>query len=377
MTNPGQSRLRIAFVFHRSDIIGGASIYAALIAQEFDRHGHSVKFFVPGEGQYTDKLEADGLEWEAVPFLARSLNPVTNIRALFSLNHGLRSFNPDLISAQASTAGALCRVLGPRLKIPVVYTPHSWVFADGAPKFESTVGWMIERSLRHRTDAVIAVSAYERELGIARGVVHSDQITVIHNGIPDTNGVASLSSRPGLPYRIVCVARFETQKDQGTLLRAIAGLPSGAVEAVFIGSGSLMGEAQKLAKTLGIADRVVWKGAISCVEAELLCANLFVLPTHWESLPLSIIEAMRVGLPVIASDVGGISELIIDGDTGFVVPPGSVKAMQKAILRLVTDESLSHSMGRAGRTRYEQHFSLRKMTQPTIALYQSVAGNSQ
>ncbi|HBS25785.1 MAG TPA: glycosyl transferase family 1 [Gammaproteobacteria bacterium] len=378
MNNPTDHRpLQIAFVFHRSDIIGGASIYAAFVAQELSRQGHSVRFFVPGKGHYTERLEADGLQWEAVRFLARSLNPVTNIRALMALSRGLRAFAPDLISAQASTAGALCRVIGPRLKVPVVYTPHSWVFAPGTPKLESTVGWMIERSLRHRTDAVIAVSSFERDLGIQRGVVHPDQITVIHNGLPDTDITTSASTVPTDPCRIICVARFETQKDQATLLRAVAQLPVGKVELVFVGNGSLMEEARELANELKIVDSIVWKGAIDSVETELLAADLFVLPTRWESLPLSIIEAMRAGLPVIASDVGGISEVVIDGDTGLVVPSGSVSAMQKAILKLVSDPDLLLAMGKAGRARFEQHFSLDNMIQPTMALYQTVAGNSQ
>jgi glycosyltransferase involved in cell wall biosynthesis len=363
------SPLRIAFVFHRSDIVGGASIYAATLAKALCQQGYSIRFFVPGAGHFTDLLEVEGLEWESVPFLARSLNPIRNLYALVSLYRGLRSYAPNLISAQAAAAGALCRLVAPKLNTPVVYTPHSWVFAPGAPKLESIAGWMIEKSLRHRTGTVIAVSEFERNLGIERGIVNPEQIVVIHNALPDTGRVASLNA-DSIKRRIVCVARFERQKDQETLLRAISKLPPGTVELVMIGDGSLMGDAQALANELDIANIITWKGAIDAVEDELLSADLFVLPSRWESLPICIIEAMRAGLPVIASNVGGINELVEEGKTGYLVTTGSPDELRNAIARLINDGKKLVAMGQAGRARFEQHFTLDKMVDPTIALYQ-------
>ncbi len=364
--------LKIAFVFHRSDIVGGVSVYALSLAQELHKQGYSIRFFVPGAGHFTDLIEAEGLEWESVPFLARSLNPVKSLCTLVSLYRRLKSYAPNLVSAQASVAGALCRVVGPRLKTPIVYTPHSWIFTPGTPAIESGVGWIIEKNLRHRTDTVIAVSEFERELGIKRGVVDPDQIVVIRNGLPDTKHVAQLAT-DSLPRRIISVARFERQKDQETLLRAVADLPAGRVELVLIGDGSLIGETKALADELGIADLITWKGAIDEVEAELLAADLFVLSTRWESLPICIIEAMRAGLPVIASDVGGINELVVDGKTGLLVPAGSPDDLRKAITRLVNSNQELLAMGQAGRARFEQHFTLDKMIAPTVELYQELA----
>ena len=270
----------------------------------------------------------------------------------------------------------LCRVVAPRLKTPVVYTPHSWVFAPGTPSIESRVGWIIEKGLRYRTDAVIAVSEFERQLGIKCGVVERDQIVVIHNGLPDTERVARLTA-DSLPRRIISVARFERQKDQETLLRAVARLPAGSVELVLIGDGSLMGEAQALADELQITDLITWKGAIDEVETELLAANLFILSTRWESLPICIIEAMRAGLPVIASNVGGINELVIEGETGLLVSAGSPDELRNAIMCLINTDQKLLAMGKAGRIRFEQHFTLDKMVDPTIELYQQLASKDK
>jgi glycosyltransferase involved in cell wall biosynthesis len=372
----GLSSLKIAFVFHRSDIVGGVSVYALALARELRRQGHSMCFFVPRAGHFTDLLDAEEIAWKSVPFLSRSLNPIKNFSALVSLYRKLKSYAPNLISAQASVAGMLCRAISLRLDIPVVYTPHSWIFAPGTPTIESKVGWIIEKGLRHCTQSVIAVSKFERDLGIERGVVNSDQIVAIHNGIPDTQRVAQMVADSS-PMRIVSVARFERQKDQESLLRAIAGLPHGRVELVLVGDGSLMGEAQTLADELGIADLITWKGAIDEVEAELLDADLFALSTRWESLPICIIEAMRAGLPVIASDVGGVNELVMEGKTGLLVKPGSPDDLRNVILRLVDDEQMLRAMGKAGRARFEQYFTLDKMIDPTIELYQQLASTDK
>jgi len=366
------SSLKIAFVFHRSDIVGGVSVYALALARALRLRGYSISFFVPGAGHFTDLLDAEKLKWEEVPFLARSLSPIKNFYALISLYRKLKSYAPDLISAQASVAGMLCRVVGPRLKIPVVYTPHSWAFAPGTPAIESAVGWIIEKGLRHRAGTVIAVSKFEQDLGIKRHVVDPHQIVVIHNGLPDTGRVVQLVADSS-PLRIISVARFERQKDHETLLRAVTGLPADSVELVLIGNGSLMSEAQMLAKELGIADLITWKGAIDNVETELLAADLFVLSTRWESLPICIIEAMRAGLPVIASDVGGINELVIEDETGFLVTAGSPNNLRSAIAGLLADDQKLRAMGKAGRTRFEQHFTIDKMVGPTIDLYRQLA----
>jgi glycosyltransferase involved in cell wall biosynthesis len=371
MTN--SPALRIAFVFHRGDIIGGASIYASTLAKELQNMGHEIKFFIPEAGQYSQLLESENIAWEPVPFLSRSLNPIKNILALKSLFGKLKAFNPNLVSAQASSAGALCRLMSPRLKVPVIYTPHSWVFAPGTPKLESIVGWMIERSLKQRNQAVIAVSEFERSLGIKRGVVDSNKIWMIYNGLPDTTNIAQIEPRKVGPRRIVCVARFEPQKDQDTLLRAIAELPAGAVEVVMLGDGSLMKQSRVLAAELGIEDTIEWKGASETVEEELLQADIFVLPTNWESLPLCIIEAMRAGLPVIATDVGGINELVVNNQTGYLVPQGDSAELKRAISNLIENGSKLVSMGEAGRVRYENKFTLKDMLLPTISLYQQVA----
>jgi glycosyltransferase involved in cell wall biosynthesis len=184
---------------------------------------------------------------------------------------------------------------------------------------------------------------------------------------------SSLRADPGrTPVRLVMVARFEGQKDHPTLLRALAGLHDLPWELDLIGDGPLMGPMESLATTLGLGRRVRFLGQRRDVDQILAKAQASLLVTNWEGFPLSILEAMRAGLPVVASSVGGIGESVRDEETGYLVPRGDVDALQERIRRLLTSPTLRARLGSSGRTRYEQHFTLDHFVTKTLAVYRDV-----
>ena len=139
-----------------------------------------------------------------------------------------------------------------------------------------------------------------------------------------------------------------------------------------IGDGPLTGAAQERAVALGLTDRVVFSGLCNDVPARLARSDLFVLVSDWEGLPLSILEAMRSGLPVVASDVGGVAESVNDGVTGFLVPRGDKAMLADRLSRLLTDATLRQQMGWAGRRVYEREFAFEVMYQRTQQIYLEV-----
>ncbi len=167
------------------------------------------------------------------------------------------------------------------------------------------------------------------------------------------------------------VARFTEFKDHGLLLRAFARVP-GESRLKLVGDGETVAAARKLAEDLGIRDRVEFKGSRGDVPEILAETDVFVLASKTETLPISILEAMRTGLPVIASDVGGVSEEVIDEETGLLVEPGSVDELAAALRRLLADKTLRVRMGRSGRRRFEQIFRADKMIESTEAVYREV-----
>jgi glycosyltransferase involved in cell wall biosynthesis len=167
------------------------------------------------------------------------------------------------------------------------------------------------------------------------------------------------------------VGRFEPQKDFGLLVRAIHGLHAD-VHVTLVGDGPTRGAAETLARHLGLEERIQFLGFRHEVARILSEAHVFVLASKWEGLPRSILEAMRAGLPVVASDVGGVGEAVVEGDTGFLVPRGSVDAVRSRLERLCEVPELRARLGAAGRARYLAHFTLEGMLRGTACVYADV-----
>jgi glycosyltransferase involved in cell wall biosynthesis len=170
--------------------------------------------------------------------------------------------------------------------------------------------------------------------------------------------------------RFVMVARFEAPKNQLSLLRAFAALPSERWCLELIGDGPQMQAAIDLATSLGLADNVIFSGACIDVSSRLAASDVFILISRWEGLPLTILEAMRAGLPVIASDVGGVAEAVQDGETGYLIKRDATGLLVERLGLLLADAEMRRRMGEAGRLRYEADFTFSLMLNKTIAVYE-------
>jgi glycosyltransferase involved in cell wall biosynthesis len=181
-----------------------------------------------------------------------------------------------------------------------------------------------------------------------------------------------LRADPGRePVRIVSVARMEPPKDPRTLVEALAALRSAPWELDLVGDGPLRPEVRNLAARLGIAERVHMLGYLPDPARVLGRARIFALSSRSEAFPRSVLEALRAGLPVVASRVGGVSEAVNDGASGLLVPPSDPAALASALGRLIADAALRRAMGECARAAYEERFTLTRMVDETEALYRS------
>jgi glycosyltransferase involved in cell wall biosynthesis len=198
-------------------------------------------------------------------------------------------------------------------------------------------------------------------------------MTAIHNGMPGCN----LRAEPGrrcVP-RLVMVARFRQPKDHALLLRALAGVEED-YRLQLVGDGPLMHYAMHLSEALGIDGRVEFLGLRGDVKELLAQAQVFVLASNYEGFPISIVEAMRAGLPVVASDVGGVSESVCDGENGFLVPRGDMPTLRNRLQKLISNATLRERMGAASRRRYVEEFTVERMVSKTLAVYEKVLSAS-
>ncbi len=301
--------MRIAYVITQSDSIGGASIHVRDLAQYFKEQGNQVCVLVGGNGTFISHLEERGIPYISIPNMVRPISPVNDILAYREIRKALSELKPDIVTTHSSKAGVLGRLAAKSLGIPVIFTAHGWAFTEGVSETKRFLYKHIERSMSRFSDKIITVSEYDRQLALQEKVAPEEKMVTIHNGMPDIS--PELYADPGAePPRIIMVARFDSQKDHATLLRALSGLKHLSWNLELVGDGPLLEETKKLASDLGIAKRVNFTGATNDVPERLSKSQIFVLSTNWEGLPLTIIEAMRAGLPVIASNVGGCSEAV-------------------------------------------------------------------
>lgn len=366
--------LRIAFVITRSDSFGGSSVHIRDFSRVLMEAGHEVTVFIGGEGPVTDAYRDAGIPYVALKHLVREVKPKADLLGLWELRNALRHYNPDLISTHTSKAGFLGRICAWSLRIPSLYTPHCWSFTDGFPG--AKVYLWAERIARPFGRRIIMVSEAERQEGIIGRVGSPEQLTTVHNGMPDV--APHLRANPRLsPPRLMMIGRCEPQKDQITLLKALAQLKDLPWTLEAIGEGPLRQKVESTVRELGLSDRVSLLnhlGHRGDVAEHLSQSQIFTLITNWEGLPRSIIEAMRAGLPVVASNVGGNAEAVVDGRSGFIVERGDANGLAVRLRALIADPDLRAKFGAAGRRRYEASFTLDHMVTKTVKVWSEVLG---
>jgi len=280
--------------------------------------------------------------------------------------------HPDIVSTHTAKTGWIGRAAAARLGLPAIYTPHGLTVGNRLSPILGPLFTIAERIASRWTRQMICVCEYERRLAIEKKLIPMNRITVIHNGIRDIP--AEQLADPGKdPVRICCVARFQAPKDHATLIRALGKLPSQSWALDLVGDGPLEPEIRRLAATLGLSERVHFLGYQQDPAAVLSRAQLFVLSSRSEAFPRSILEAMRAGLPVVASDVGGVSEAVIHDSTGLLVPPGNPLALSAAIGNLIGNPARRQEFGIAARRSFEADFRLERMVRQTAAVYATVA----
>lgn len=367
-----RSSLHIAYLITRTDEIGGAQMHVFELARCLLARGVRVTVLGGGEGTFAEMLRRAGIPYQNIPQLVRPIRPGTDWRCFWKLRAVLKQLRPDLVTVHSSKAGWLGRLAARSLKLPVIFTVHGWAFTEGVPPVRRALYALAERMAAPFADRIITVSEYDRQLALRHHIASAARLVTVHNGIPDI--APSQRARPGEGERVrlVMVARFSPPKDQALLIRALAGLPTLPWELELIGDGPLRVANERLVHQLQLNDRIRFLGERRDVAERLSKAHIFVLVSNYEGLPLSILEGMRAGLPVVASDVGGVHEAVSHEETGLLFPRGDVEALRSVLRRLIEQPELRARLGCAGRRRYEQAFTLDHMVTRTWAVYETV-----
>jgi glycosyltransferase involved in cell wall biosynthesis len=369
-----RGRPLILFVVTLAEV-GGAQSYVRYLLCSAAEEGFDAAVAAHGDGPLKTAAARLDVPFFALTHVRRKLSPIHDPLGIVELTRLYRRLRPDIVHLNSSKAGVLGRIAAIPARVPIrIFTAHGWAY-KAATGVDSRLYLFADRAVESLTSMVICVSENERRAGLAAGVCTAERSTVIRNAV-DVGAAPRRAHRDDQPVQIVSVGRLAAPKDFSTLLAAMARLPEGRARLRVLGDGPLRSELEAQKCALGIDNAVEFMGEVPAVRPYLDEADVFVLASLSEGMPVSILEAMAAGLPVVASAVDGLEEVVVDGKTGFLTPPSDAAALAARLRRLIEDPSLRSALGRAGRKRAEEHFSLPAWREAHFSLYRSLLARS-
>jgi glycosyltransferase involved in cell wall biosynthesis len=387
------ARIRVTRIIARLNIGGPAvhiaNLMAGLDPARFESHLVTGRPG-PGEGDMGYLIEQKSLVPPIVlPTLGRSLNPLRDLQAVLNLVSILRRQRPHIVETHTAKAGVVGRVAALLAGVPVLlHVFHGHVFYGyfGALQTRLFVG--IERLLARRTDRVIALSSAQRhDIAHVYRVAPPDKVIVVPLGLDlrpfATVGPADGSAGRaalGIPQRtnsVRCaplvgyVGRLTAVKNPtlfvSTARRVLQSLPD--VHFALIGDGELRVDIERQIAGLGLSDRVTLAGWQRDMPPIYAAMDALVLPSLNEGTSVTAIEAMAAGIPVVATAVGGMPDLIADGQTGLLAPSGDAQALADRVIGLLRDPKQARSLALAGRQDVLARFSVERLIRDMESLY--------
>ena len=368
--------MKVAYVITLPDL-GGAQSHVYELMKNMRAMYQVIPVLVTGkQGWLTEQAQNLGIETHIIPDIVREISPTHDWKANKELQNLFCHIRPDLVHCHSSKAGILGRWAARQCGIPSVFTAHGWAFTDGVPETKRKIYRLIEKIAGKWCKKIICVSEYDKNLALREIPQLKDKLVTVHNCIPDTafqKNWKEFDDEKEMALEIVTVARFSPPKKILETLNVVNNAVCQGIKLhlTFIGDGPLFAQAVSQTKKMGIENYVTFLGARKDVEKLLPNYDLFLLLSNWEGFPISIIEAMRAGLPVMASDVGGVREAVSDGRNGWLIPRDDHRVLN-LLNQIAENPSYLKKMALNARKHYEQDFMIKNMTDQIFSVYQSI-----
>src|SRR3989339_594901 len=344
---PDKSTKKILFIITKS-VWGGAQKYVFDMATSLPKDQFEPIVAGGGKGIMAEKIISAGLPYLEIKSFQRDISFWKEIVSFFEILKILFKTKPDIVHVSSSKAGGMAgmailtylAVKPPRGGLTAVFTVHGWAFLESRPKWQSFLIKLASKITCLFYDNIICVSRNDYNSAIENKIAPVRKMTVIHNGINPAD--YNFQERTEKEFTVGAIGEATKNKGHKYLIEASKNFPDIKLNII-----SNISNASKYLKNF----------------------DIFVLPSLKEGLPYVILEAGLAGLPVIASNVGGIPEIIENGKEGLLVPPANPEELAKAIKKLIDDKTLRENLAKNLHEKIQREFSLEKMLKETISQY--------
>ena len=364
--------------------IGGTREHVLQIADRLDRERFELSFAFsnlrdPAFGLEIERLRESGFAVHVVP-MKREIRPVSDAACLWRLWRLMRRERYDIVHTHGTKGGVLGRAAARLAGVPrIIHTGHTFPF-QWNPGLKGFIYTVVERLAARSAETIVAVSPGQRNVALQARLCPAGKLAVIENGVdfrryPAPVDCAAKRRELGLPADCPLVgmaARLARQKGCEHFVDAAAAVLDQRPEVRFllIGGGELAGRVRGQIARLGISDHVRMLGHRSDMAEIYPLLDVFVLSSLWEGLPYAILEAMAARLPVVASRVPGVEDVVRHGVTGFLTGTEDHHEIAARLLELLGDAGLRKRMGRCGREVVEEHYSIERFIKGLAELYE-------
>lgn len=374
-------KINILYVITKLEL-GGAQKQLLSLVRGLDKEKFNPCIFTAYDGLLVDAARnIPGLRLVRCRFLERPIRPIKDILALFFLYCFIKNNKIDIVHTHSSKAGILGRLAAKASGVrTIIHTAHGWSFHDYQPRIAYYFYLFLEKLCAHFSSAIIVVSQWDKRQAVRKLAGRQDRYKLIRYAInyeefkksAEVSRVRKEFGLSGIDLVVGMVACFKPQKSPLDFIKLASAIKNdfSNVKFILVGDGILSEKIYALINKLDLKEQIILTGWRNDIASILSCLDVFVLTSLWEGLPIAVLEAMAAGLPVVATNSGGISEIVLEGKTGYLVKPHNIQALSERLKELLMKPDLREKFSRLAVSIAEsQEYSLNNMFKNTTQLY--------
>ncbi|MCT6850781.1 MAG: glycosyltransferase family 4 protein [Staphylococcus epidermidis] len=342
---------------------GGVATYLRPLIKEQVKLGNDVYLVVGNEGELTKDIENNFPEVNIIILetMERDVNVFGIFKSIFKFRKIIKKISPDIIHLNCIMAGLIGRIGSLFLKPKIIYNAHGWAFEPGTSKKYKWPAIIIEKTLAYFTDSIICVSDYEEKIAQKYHIFKNNKQSIVIKNASSDWGLSEVKTSDDT-FVITMAARFWKQKNQLLLIKSLRKMLADykinkRVILYLLGDGPTMKECMDFVKEYGLQKNGVFEGRVSNVNDYYRKSDVVALITNYDAIAISLIEALSMGKPLIASNVSGVPENFGSPINGYCIP-NNIDVISESLYKILTDDSLRHEMSINSRHLYEQNFKM-------------------